>query len=29
MKPEILTLHNIGPFVGEQKINFNSLDDFF
>ena len=29
MKPEKLTLFNIGPFVNEHTIDFNSLQDFF
>ena len=29
MKPEILKLFNIGPFVGEHIINFFDLEDFF
>ena len=29
MKPEILKLYNIGPFVGEHEIDFSQLDDFF
>jgi exonuclease SbcC len=29
MKPEILKLFNIGPFVGEHTINFFDLEDFF
>ena len=29
MKPEILKLFNIGPFVGEHTINFFNLEDFF
>ena len=29
MKPQILKLYNIGPFVGEHEIDFSQLDDFF
>ena len=29
MKPEILKLYNIGPFVGEHEIDFSQLDDIF
>ena len=29
MKPVILKLYNIGPFVGEHEIDFSQLDDFF
>ena len=29
MKPEVLKLYNIGPFVGEHEIDFSQLDDIF
>ena len=29
MKVEILTLHNIGPFVGEHRVEFFRMEEFF